>query len=368
MCIKSVSPTKHTINIQKRIDAHVSNSIENFNDPVMDLSWGELGFVNRTMDREGVLHVDATLGYPVAGLQTHYSDLLDTWLGRQGTVLDLKFEAPRGQALAGVRNVIAVASGKGGVGKSTVAVNLALALARCGAKVGLLDADIYGPSQGLMLGIPEGRRPEVAEEKYFVPIRVHGIEAISMSMLVSERTPMVWRGPMASGALQQMLQQTRWSNVDYLVVDMPPGTGDIQLTLSQQVTVGGAVIVTTPQSIALSDARKGIEMFTKVKVPILGIVENMSYFVCDGCGKRHQIFDKNGGVKVAEEYNTRLLNQLPLDENICMQTDAGSPPVVSDPESEVTAIFVDTALQTAAALWLEQRAKAPAPTISIKNS
>ena len=346
----------------------MTNSVENFNDPVTNLTWGDLGVVNRTKDKDGVLHVDATFGYPIEGLQSSYAEMLDSWLDRKGTDLELKFEAPPSHVLNGVNNVIAVASGKGGVGKSTVAVNLALGLARCGAKVGLLDGDIYGPSQGLMLGIPEGRRPELEDERFFLPIRVHGIEAISMSMLANDRTPMVWRGPMASGALQQLLQQTRWSGVDYLIVDMPPGTGDIQLTLSQQVTVGGAVIVTTPQNIALSDARKGIEMFSKVKVPILGIVENMSYFICDACGKKHQIFDREGGLKVAEEYNTRLIAQLPLDENICMQTDRGSPPVVNDPNSEISEIFINAARRTAASLWLAKRAQAPPPTISIKNS
>lgn len=346
----------------------MTNSVENFNDPVTNLTWGDLGVVNRTMDKNGKLHVDATFGYPVDGLQSKYARLLDLWLGREGTNLEMTFVAPIGRALDGVSNVIAVASGKGGVGKSTVAVNLALGLARSGAKVGLLDGDIYGPSQGQMLGIPEGRRPEVEDERYFVPIRVHGIEAISMSMMVTERTPMVWRGPMASGALQQMLQQTRWNGLDYLIVDMPPGTGDIQLTLSQQVTVGGAVIVTTPQSIALSDARKGIEMFSKVKVPVLGIIENMSYFICDSCGKKHQIFDRDGGLKVAQEYGTRLLAQLPLDESICTQTDAGTPPVVFDSSSEISTIFIDAARQAAASLWLEKRAQVPAPTISIKDT
>ncbi|MCY4656819.1 MAG: Mrp/NBP35 family ATP-binding protein, partial [Gammaproteobacteria bacterium] len=212
------------------------------------------------------------------------------WIEDPAAVLDLSCQTPPGKALPGVKHVIAVASGKGGVGKSTTAVNLALGLNSAGARVGLLDADIYGPSQGMMLGIEEGRRPEIQDQKFFVPIRVHGIEAISMSMLSSEKTPMVWRGPMASGALSQLLQQTRWGDLDYLIVDMPPGTGDIQLTLSQSIALAGAVIVTTPQNIALADARKGIEMFRKVNVPILGVIENMSYFRCDECGKIHDIF------------------------------------------------------------------------------
>ena len=175
-----------------------------------------------------------------------------------------------------------------------------------------------------------GQRPEIKDQKFFIPPRVHGIEAISMSMLASENTPMVWRGPMASGALQQLLRQTQWTDIDYLIVDMPPGTGDIQLTLSQQVSIGGAVIVTTPQEVALADARKGIEMFAKVSVPILGITENMSYFICDGCGKQHSVFGSDGGATVADEYNTSLLGRLPLDPSIRMLTDSGQPPVASE--------------------------------------
>ncbi len=236
------------------------------------------------------------------------------------------FDAPTLSAspnLRGVKNIVAIASGKGGVGKSTTAVNLALALAREGAKVGILDADIYGPSLGIMLGVPVGQRPEVKDEKFFLPIKAHGLQAMSMSFLVTKETPMVWRGPMASSALTQMLSQTLWDRLDYLVVDMPPGTGDIQLTLSQRAAVAGAVIVTTPQDIALQDAAKGIEMFRKVTVPVLGIVENMGLHVCPECGHESHIFGAGGGERIARDYDTVLLATLPLAIEIREQADSG---------------------------------------------
>ena len=345
----------------------MARPLEEFPDPYLDVAWGELGAVRHAAKLDGVWHADIELGYPIDGLVDHYREKVTAWLG-DDVVLDLSFKPPIRNAMTGVNNVIAVASGKGGVGKSTTAVNLALGLSSIGAKVGVLDADIYGPSLGLMLGIPSNRRPEVKDGKFFVPIRVHGVETISMSMLANDRTPMVWRGPMASGALQQLLRQTLWSNVDYLFVDMPPGTGDIQLTLSQQVAVSGAVIVTTPQNIALADAIKGIEMFQKVNIPILGVIENMSYFECDGCGKRHEIFDSDGGKQVAKDYSTRLLGEFPLDPMIRSRTDAGNPPVVSEPESGVAHRYREAARLTAAALWWTASQQAAAPTIAIDNA
>ena len=224
--------------------------------------------------------------------------------------------------LPGVKQVIAVASGKGGVGKSTVAANLALALAAEGRRIGLLDADIYGPSQGLMMGVPAGTKPEVSND-LLQPIIAHGLQCMSMSFIASDRTPAVWRGPMASGALQQLLTQTDWQAVDVLVVDMPPGTGDIQLTMAQNVPLAGAVIVTTPQDIALLDARKGIEMFRKVEVPLLGVVENMSTHVCRECGHHEAIFGEGGGDAIAAEYGVRMLARLPLSMDIRLQADGG---------------------------------------------
>jgi ATP-binding protein involved in chromosome partitioning len=234
-----------------------------------------------------------------------------------------------------VKYIIAVASGKGGVGKSTTATNLALALKALGKNVGLLDADIYGPSIAMMLGVANNQRPEVVEENFFKPVQARGLATMSMAYLATEQTPMVWRGPMAAGALQQLLGQTQWGELDCLVVDMPPGTGDIQLTLAQKAQISGAVIVTTPQNIALLDAIKGIEMFVKVKIPVLGIVENMATHICSQCGHEEPIFGHGGGEEVAKQYQTKLLGSLPLDRSIREQGDTGIPSMIADGDSEI---------------------------------
>jgi ATP-binding protein involved in chromosome partitioning len=239
--------------------------------------------------------------------------------------------------LPNVKNIIAVSSGKGGVGKSTTAVNLALALAAEGATVGILDADIYGPSQPMMLGITG--RPESIAENTIEPMEGHGLQASSIGFLIDPDNPMVWRGPMVTSALEQLLRQTNWRDLDYLVVDMPPGTGDIQLTLSQKVPVTGAVIVTTPQDIALLDARKGLKMFEKVGIPILGIVENMSIYVCPNCNHQEHIFGEGGGQKMCDEYNTTFLGSLPLNLSIREQADTGRPTVVADPDGAISGIY-----------------------------
>jgi ATP-binding protein involved in chromosome partitioning len=249
-----------------------------------------------------------------------------------------------------IKHIIAIASGKGGVGKSTTAVNLALALKATGARVGLLDADIYGPSQQMMLGISPDTRPEQQGGQYLLPVMAYGLKTMSMGYLVTDRTPMVWRGPMAGGALAQMLEQTLWGELDYLVIDMPPGTGDIQLTLSQKAKVSGAVIVTTPQDIALLDARKGIEMFRKVDVPVLGIIENMSVHICSACGHREHIFGEHGGERIAQDYGVPLLASLPLTLSIREQTDAGRPAVIAEPDSAVTLIYLEAAAAVRKAL------------------
>ena len=254
--------------------------------------------------------------------------------------------------LENVKNMIAVASGKGGVGKSTTAVNLALALADDGAAVGILDADIYGPSQPLMMGLT-GERPISEDGKSMNPLTSHGVQVMSIGFLIDPDQPMVWRGPMVTSALNQLLQQTNWNSLDYLMVDMPPGTGDIQLTLSQQVPVSGAVIVTTPQDIALLDARKGLQMFRKVSVPVLGIVENMSAHVCTACGHEEAIFGSGGGQQMADEYDIELLGQLPLDLSIREQTDSGKPTVVSAPDSPQAEAYRNTARRMAARLALQ---------------
>src|SRR5580765_3651249 len=267
----------------------------------------------------------------------------------------------------GVKNIIAVASGKGGVGKSTTAVNLALGFAAEGASVGILDADIYGPSQPMMLGI--AGRPESKDGKTLEPMVGHGIQAISIGFLIDIDTPMVWRGPMVTQALEQLLKDTNWRDLDYLIVDMPPGTGDIQLTLAQKVPVTGAVIVTTPQDIALIDARKGLKMFEKVGVPIIGIVENMSTHICSNCGHAEAIFGEGGAKKMCDDYDVPFLGQLPLDIHIREQADSGRPTVVADPDGAIARIYKDIARKTA--VFVAQKAEdfsAKFPNIVVQNT
>jgi len=265
-----------------------------------------------------------------------------------------------------VKHIIAVASGKGGVGKSTTAVNLALALQVIGAKVGLLDADIYGPSVALMLGVADGTRPDTRDGKTLVPVTAHGLASMSMAYLANERTPLVWRGPMAGGALVQMLEQTDWGDLDYLLIDMPPGTGDIQLTLSQKAALSGAVIVTTPQDIALLDARKGIEMFRKVDVPVLGVIENMAMHICSECGHSEPIFGSDGGERISAEYDVKLLATLPLTRSIREHTDAGTPVVLSEPASVAAEAYLTAARALAQTLG-DRAPDNDFPTISISD-
>ncbi|TMH49499.1 MAG: iron-sulfur cluster carrier protein ApbC [Betaproteobacteria bacterium] len=267
----------------------------------------------------------------------------------------------------GVKNIIAVASGKGGVGKSTTAVNLALALAAEGAQVGVLDADIYGPSQPMMLGI--AGRPESKDGKTLEPLEAWGVQAMSIGFLIDTDTPMVWRGPMVTQALEQLLKDTNWRDLDYLIVDMPPGTGDIQLTLAQKVPVTGAVIVTTPQDIALIDARKGLKMFEKVGVPIVGIVENMSIHVCSNCGHAEAIFGEGGAERMCKDYKVPFLGGLPLDIRIREQADSGRPTVVADPDGKIAAVYKEIARKTA--VFVAQKAEdftARFPSIVVQNT
>jgi ATP-binding protein involved in chromosome partitioning len=269
--------------------------------------------------------------------------------------------------IPGIKNIIAVASGKGGVGKSTTAVYLALAMAAEGASVGILDADIYGPSQPMMLGI--SGRPESKDGKSLEPMEGHGLQAISIGFLIDTDTPMVWRGPMVTQALEQLLKDTRWRELDYLIVDLPPGTGDIQLTLAQKVPVTGAVIVTTPQDIALIVARKGLKMFEKVGIPILGIVENMAIHVCPNCGHESHIFGEGGAARMSKDYGTELLGQLPLDAEIRAQTDSGKPTVVSDPEGKVAAIYKAIARRCAIKIAESQKdMTSKFPSIVVQNT
>jgi len=269
--------------------------------------------------------------------------------------------------ISGIKNIIAIASGKGGVGKSTTAVNLALALAAEGASVGILDADIYGPSQPMMLGI--SGRPESKDGKSLEPMEGHGIQAISIGFLIDSDTPMVWRGPMVTQALEQLLKDTNWREVDFLIVDMPPGTGDIQLTLAQKVPVTGAVIVTTPQDIALIDARKGFKMFERVDIPILGVVENMSTHICPNCGHESHIFGSGGAQQMCQDFGVDLLGSLPLDIAIREQADSGIPTVVADPDGHVSQVYKQIARSIAIKIADQARDMTSAfPKIVIQNT
>jgi len=270
-------------------------------------------------------------------------------------------------AVKGVKNIIAVASGKGGVGKSTTAVNLALALSADGANVGLLDADIYGPSQPRMLGVKA--RPESRDGKTLEPVMSYNLQSMSVGYLIDEETPMIWRGPMITQALEQLIKDTNWHDLDYLIVDLPPGTGDTQLTLAQKVPVSGAIIVTTPQDIALLDARKGLKMFEKVEVPVLGIVENMSIHICSSCGHEEHIFGEGGGKRLSEQHGVDFMGALPLDIQIREDTDDGHPTVVSKPDSRIAEIYRDIARRTAAKLSLQAKSYAAKfPSIVIQNT
>ncbi|MGZ8981656.1 MAG: iron-sulfur cluster carrier protein ApbC [Burkholderiaceae bacterium] len=320
--------------------------------------------------------VDVELGYPAAsqidGIRRAVIDALKaagaTNVGANVTMKIVAHTVQRGlKVMPNVKNIIAVASGKGGVGKSTVAANLALALSAEGARVGVLDADIYGPSQPTMLGI--SGKPESTDGRTLEPMENHGLQVSSIGLLIDADQPMVWRGPMVTQALQQLLAQTNWKDLDYLVVDLPPGTGDIQLTLAQQVPVTGAVIVTTPQDIALIDAKKGLKMFEKVGIPILGIVENMAVHVCSNCGHAEHIFGAEGGVKMAEQYGVDYLGSLPLDIRIREQADAGRPTVVADPAGAITATYKDIARKVA--VRIAEKAKdmtLKMPTIKVSNT
>jgi ATP-binding protein involved in chromosome partitioning len=322
--------------------------------------------------------VEIALGYPARSVLAKVKEQVESALARlpgaRRVVASVDFKIVSHAAQGGiklvpeVRNIVAVASGKGGVGKSTVAVNLALALAAEGAQVGVLDADIYGPSQPLMLGL-QGQRPRSPDGKTLEPMRAHGLQAMSIGFLIDMDQPMVWRGPMVTQALEQLLRDTRWEQIDYLIVDMPPGTGDIQLTLAQKVPVTGAVIVTTPQDIALIDARKGLKMFEKVKIPILGIVENMAIHVCSNCGHQEHVFGAGGGERMARECGVALLGSLPLDVRIREQTDSGNPTVVSDPATPAADTYRAIARKVAVKIAQRQQDYSAAfPKIVIQNT
>ncbi len=325
----------------------------------------------------GKVQVSIELGFPAKGAHDQIAEALQQAVSRLDgvetvdVVIETKIVAHSVQKslkpIDNVKNIIAVASGKGGVGKSTTAVNLALALAEEGARVGILDADIYGPSQPRMLGV--SGQPVSKDGKTLEPMENYGLQAMSIGFLIDEETPMIWRGPMVTQALEQLLNDTNWSDLDYLVIDLPPGTGDTQLTLAQKVPVSGAVVVTTPQDIALLDARKGFKMFEKVEVPVLGIVENMSIHICSNCGHEEHIFGEGGGRRMAEQYGVNFLGALPLDIRIREETDGGKPTVVAEPESRISQIYREIARNTAAKLSMQAKSYAAKfPNIVIQNN
>jgi ATP-binding protein involved in chromosome partitioning len=349
--------------LQSSPDA-VRAALESYTDPYLAETLGTAQAVQTVTVTPAGIQAHVALGYPVGGYQESLARALGAHLAAAGITAPLSLSLTANirahavqrnlKPLGEIANVVAVASGKGGVGKSTVAVNLALAWAAQGARVGLLDADIYGPSQPLMLGLA-GERPTSPDGKHLKPLHSHGISAMSIGFLVDQAQPMVWRGPMVTQALTQLLTETDWGALDYLVVDMPPGTGDIQLTLAQRVPVAGAIIVTTPQDIALADARKGLKMFEKVAVPVLGIVENMSIHMCSNCGHAEHIFGSGGGARMAAEYGVRLLGELPLDAHIRAETDGGRPTVVAAPESPRAQAYFEMARHAAGALAVRSR-------------
>lgn len=348
-----------SIPLQKEIEAKLTQ----FYDSYLEKDWAAVKAIKKIAVFADHIEIEIQLGYPFKSIQEDIistvqkllipiaanktlhiklSSQIDAHVGNQGI-----------SALPQVKNIIAVASGKGGVGKSTIAINLALALAKEGAEVGILDADIYGPSQPAMLGTG-GERP-ILEDKSLLPIQRHGIQSMSIGYLIDQNMPMVWRGPMIGKAMQQLLHDTKWAALDYLIVDLPPGTGDIQLTLAQKIPVSGALIVTTPQDLALLDVRRACEMFKKLNVPLLGIVENMSVYHCPQCGYENRVFGTGGGKKLAEQYGLPMLASIPLNNSIREMTDSGSPPVVEAPQSDYAKLFHDLALKVAAKLSLKAK-------------
>lgn len=357
--------------------ATVETILRQYTDPYMNQDPVSAGCVRAIDIQGGQVTVRLELGYAADLFRNGWAQVLETALRGLDGVTAARVEitsviaAHKAQSqipgLASVKNIIAVASGKGGVGKSTTAANLALALSREGARVGILDADIYGPSQGVMFGIAEGTRPRIKDQKWFVPLQAHGIDVMSMAFLTDDNTPMVWRGPMVSGALLQLVTQTAWNDLDYLVIDMPPGTGDIQLTLAQKVPVAGAVIVTTPQDLALLDAKKGVEMFRKVNIPVLGVVENMAVHICSNCGHAEHLFGEGGGEKLATQYGVELLASLPLSMLIREQADGGKPTVIAEPESQIAMVYQELARHVGARIVLQEAATPAMPSISVSD-
>lgn len=350
------------------------NEIEEILEGVIDI-YTEKSVVADSIDINGnkvVVHI--VMNYPAQSYHSTLSDAITTALSKAGinnASVDIKtkiakYSTQKGvEVLSEVKNIIAVASGKGGVGKSTTAVNLALALQAEGAKVAILDADIYGPSQPRMLGVSK-LKPSSLPGGKLAPILGHGMQSMSIGYLVDEENPMIWRGPMVTQALEQMLRDTLWRGIDYMIIDLPPGTGDTQLTLSQKIPVSGSVIVTTPQDIALLDAKKGLKMFEKVNIPILGIVENMSLHICSECGHEEAIFGTGGGEAMAKDADVNFLGALPLEMDIRTDVDEGTPTVAKNPDGRVAQIYKEIAKKVAAKLTLQDKALSAFPSITIE--
>jgi len=355
----------------------VETQIKNYIDPYLEKDLVSAKAVKNIAIDGGKVTIDVTLGFPAEGhvkaLTEKVSDQIKTIAGVDEVLVNMSSKVvshavQQGvKAIKGVKNIIAVASGKGGVGKSTTTANLALAIAAEGGKVGIMDADIYGPSQPRMMGI--SGQPESSDGQSMQPMENYGVQTMSIGFLIDEETPMIWRGPMVTQALEQLLNDTQWTDLDYLIIDLPPGTGDIQLTLSQKVPVSGAVIVTTPQDIALLDARKGLIMFEKVNVPVLGVVENMSIHICSSCGHEEHIFGTGGGEQMSEDYDVDFLGALPLDIGIREQADGGKPTVIANPDSRISEIYREIARRVTAKLSLQGKDHSSKfPNIVIENS
>jgi ATP-binding protein involved in chromosome partitioning len=354
-------------------EENVLQSLKQVIDPDLHRDIVTLGFVKNLTIKRGVVKFDLQLTTPACPVRDKF--IMDCEKAIRSSIegvekIDITMTSnvqrntyeQKEDILPGVRNTIAVASGKGGVGKSTVAVNLAVALAMDGAKVGLLDADVYGPSAPLMLGISD--KPKVSNNK-LTPLEKYGVKVMSIGFLVNPMEAVIWRGPMASGAVKQFIADVTWGELDYLIFDLPPGTGDIQLTLVQTIPLTGAVIVTTPQDVALADAKKGLVMFHKVHVPVLGIVENMSYFICSHCNQRENIFDVGGGKRMADELNVPFLGEIPIDTRIRIGGDKGDPIVHGEPESQQGKIIHSIARQLAAQISIQYLGKQAIPKVEL---
>jgi ATP-binding protein involved in chromosome partitioning len=358
-------------------EAQIEAALKDYVDPYFKRDLVSAAVVKKIAVHDGRAEIRLELGYPARGYHDELARTVracaETVPGISAATVEvttriITHAVQKGvKPLKNIKNIIAVASGKGGVGKSTTAVNLALALAAEGASAGILDADIYGPSQPRMLGAHE--QPRSRDGKSMEPIIAHGIQSMSIGYLIDEETPMIWRGPMVTQALEQLLRDTNWQPMDYLVIDLPPGTGDTQLTLAQKIPVSGAVIVTTPQDIALLDARKALKMFEKVDVPVLGVIENMSVYICSHCGHEEAIFGSGGGARMAEQYHVDLLGQLPLDPRIRAEADDGNPSVATDPEGKIALAYREIARRVGARLSLQAKDySAKIPNIVIEQS